>query len=196
LYYSYTISTKHAFMQITADALTQIYDWLSPDDAPRIAAALNESSRPAQAQDRHVEICRKLADMHLPVTASGLVALVGGSKSTATRAVRDEYRARASRAARPGAAASAGPALPTAVANQVPVIPPDLVSAMVAMQKEVGFIAGQLTWIQRAVDTERQLVKYQNHFGPLPPPGPASARRVVAGVLDALQEAKTTGAQE
>lgn len=185
-------------MQDATTLLQASFPWLTAPEAVAVVAALPPlDQRPGSASTAMRATAAALDAAGLPPTSSLLLALCGGSKSTALQLARDTARARFERAtamaSRPGGIST--PAVPTPAPPAIPVVgdsapssspaksPPDLhappasVQAILnqedrellhkALQRLEG-VAQDVHWLKSTVDTERQLRRAVEVNGELP----------------------------
>jgi hypothetical protein len=175
------------------DALKQSYRWIDEEGATQLAGVLAEDLDTAgDARIRLARVAARIAGRGLPMTADLLVSLAGGSKTTALAVMRQVYLEN-SRAVRPDREdrLSSTESVPPRHSPEQPGIA-RLEAQLSAISRDVDFLVGQLKWIQRSIDTERQLAKLQAAHGTdarqsVPTP---TARQRIGNFLDELENTK------
>jgi hypothetical protein len=175
-----------------SNELGRAYSWCPDTDRARLAEALASALQPnLTARGRASTMANMLSGWGLPVSADLLVSLAGGSKSMAVEVLRATYLTNAARAARSQTPTPMQPPPSASLADLGPVN-----SRLDTISKDVGYLVGQLNWIHRSIDTERQLARQmQTSSGPHLASAPSPSRaQVIDHLLADLNEAKAKGA--
>jgi hypothetical protein len=173
--------------------LSAHYPCLTQAEVGEVARSLEARLDETQSGRRQMRVfAETLDELGLPPSAQLLMNLVGkGSKTAATEVVREVARIRFDRARQAGADENTfknWEVLPASV-------PADITQIMAAIEGRLSQLtatpavaAGQaasvfeeilslarhtsseVRWLKSAIDTERQLARYQNQFGPMPDP--------------------------
>lgn len=204
-------------VQGTVATMAEQFPWMDREDAKRLAGRIDALPQAKSKAERQAAVAALLQSWRLPYTVTCVVAIAGGSKTSAGEIVQALLRTAASEAAQedlvmhwePSAPRPAPAVVDRRPLTQIPhadlAAPADMtvrldqaleqiLAAIAQVGRDVSGARSDFQWVKTMIDDARQLSRYRATVGPLPEPAAPTLRRQISSFVDDLADVRHTQA--